>query len=373
MTRDNNKRKPEDGGVGQEKNPENDSDVDDDNESASSSDEDDDLVLEGVIVRNPDVSDSEDSSVEEDEEEDEGSEEDTKPAASRGSERSNKEGTINDGDNHKNAAKSSKKNEKTRKKRKREGPETIPVEFTFCDMDEKYFHGLKTLLSSSSPLYGAYSSALADLMIENVSVGTVISTVGDLEEGIVYGFASVLNVTTYQNHECIQSLKKLCISHCPQDRKGELETVLSGKTKRPAGFYIQSRMVNLPLEIVEILHQQLVLDMDWAVKNAEGGEEERKSLNFGAFVRVAPSYRTSGAAFYKYFDDEIFSQHAEFTFEIALPKTFGVEETPYCMVIVLTKTGHRAAMESLQAMVGSGRIAAIGSGAKSIKDGSRKS
>ena len=40
----------------------------------------------------------------------------------------------------------------------------------------------------------------------------------------------------------------------------------------------------MPIEIVEVLHQQLVLDMDWAVKNADGGEEERKSLDFGAFV-----------------------------------------------------------------------------------------
>ena len=41
-------------------------------------------------------------------------------------------------------------------------------------------------------------------------------------------------------------------------------------------------------QLVEILHQQLALDMDWAVKYAEG-EEERKSLDFGAFVRIAPA------------------------------------------------------------------------------------
>ena len=48
-------------------------------------------------------------------------------------------------------------------------------------------------------------------------------------------------------------------------------------------------MVNMPLEIVEVLQQQLVADMDWAVSNAEGGEAERKSLDFGAFVRIAPA------------------------------------------------------------------------------------
>jgi hypothetical protein len=127
--------------------------------------------------------------------------------------------------------------------------------------------------------------------------------------------------------------------------------VLSGKTKRPAGFYFQSRMVNLPLEIVEVLHQQLVKDMDWAVDNARGGVEQRKSLDFGAFVRIAPSYRENKTSYYKYFDDELLANHAEFTYEFELPKTFGMEETPYCTVIVMTKTGHRAAIKTLKQMI----------------------
>jgi hypothetical protein len=113
-------------------------------------------------------------------------------------------------------------------------------------------------------------------------------------------------------------------------------------------------MVNMPLEIVQILHEQLVLDMDWAVKNAEGGEEMRKSLDFGAFVLLAPTYHASGVSYYKLFDDEIFANHAEFTFEMELPKPYGMEETPYCTVIVMTKTGHRDAMKSLAEMVGGG-------------------
>mmetsp|Transcript_7364 Transcript_7364/g.12825 ORF Transcript_7364/g.12825 Transcript_7364/m.12825 type:complete len:355 (-) Transcript_7364:31-1095(-) len=321
----------------------NDDQNDDDSSSSSSDEEDDDLVLEGVIVRNPDVSDSEDSSEEEEEKEEK---EDIKPPARKRP----SSGTDND----KKVPNGNK--QKSKKQKRQTGPEIIPVEFAFCDVDEKYFHGLKTLLASSSPAYGANSSALADLMIQNISVGTVVSTEADQEEGTIYGFASVLNVTTYQEQECIQSLKKLCLSNCPSDRKAELETVLSGKTKRPAGFYLQSRMVNLPLEIVEVLHQQLVLDMEWAVKNADGGEEERKSLNFGAFVRLAPTYRSSGISYFKFFDDEIFAQHAEFTYEIALPKSYGMEEIPYCMVVVMTRTGHEEAMKSLKEMVNQSSI-----------------
>jgi len=305
-----------------------------DSDESSSSDDDDELILEGVLVRNPDASDSSSDSEEE---------EDMKPPAKK---------------------QKQSKDKKNSKSSKRGGPEIVPMDFIFCDMDEKFFHGIKNLLASSSPAYVATASPLSDLMIKNVSVGTVISTEyeyppgqeRDMDyEGVVYGFASILNVTTYKENDAIKALKKMCLSKCPENRKKELEIVLSGKTKRPAGFYFQSRMVNLPLEIVEVLHKQLIKDMDWAVDNAGGGVEQRKSLDFGAFVRIAPSYREKNTPYYKYFDDELLANHAEFTYEFELPKTFGMDETPYCTVIVMTKTGHRAAVKTLIQLVnGSG-------------------
>lgn len=300
-------------------------------ESEVSDEEDDDLVLEGVIMRNPEVSDSDDTSSSEDDEDD------VKPPPSK---KTKSESSS--------AKDPQTKKKQSKKKKPKGGPEIVQVDFTFCDMDEKYFHGLKTLLTGTSPIYAAQSSGLADMMIKNISVGTVISTEGDTE-GTIFGYASVLNVTTYQDEPAIQALKKLCLDKCPQAHKAELEVVLSGKTKRPAGIYLQGRMVNMPLEIVEVLHQQLVLDMDWAVKNAQG--VDRKSLDFGAFVRIAPAYKSSGATYFKYFDDEIFAQHAEFTFEMELPKTYGMDEAPFCVALVITKTGHRDGMESLSQMI----------------------
>ena len=318
-------------------------------DTSSSEDDDDELILEGVLVRNPEASDSSSDSSSEEEEED------MKPPA--------KKQKPNNNDTPKKKKKNETKKKKGSKNPKRGGPEIVPMDFTFCDMDEKFFHGIKNLLASSSPAYLATASPLSDLMIKNVSVGTVISTEYEYKpgqkrdmdyEGVVYGFASVLNVTTYKDEGAIKALKKLCLSKCPEDRKKELEVVLSGKTKRPAGFYFQSRMVNLPLEIVEILHEQLIKDMDWAVDNAGGGVEQRKSLDFGAFVRIAPSYREKNTSYYKYFDDELLATHAEFTYEFEIPKTSGMEETPYCTVIVMTKTGHRSAIKTLKEMVNSG-------------------
>ncbi|KAL3939546.1 MAG: hypothetical protein SGBAC_005756 [Bacillariaceae sp.] len=336
--------------------PQNKKEEDTSSESEVSDEEDEDLVLEGVMMRNPDVSDSDDTSSssddddgddeeeDEDEDEEEEKEKDTKPPPSK---KAKQDKTAKTKQNKEQQKQQSQKKKK-RKKKPEAGPEIVQVDFTFCDMHEKYFHGLKTVLTGTSPIYAAQSSGLADMMIKNVSVGTVISTEAD-DDGTIFGYASVLNLTTYQNEPAIQALKKICLEKCPAAHKAELEVVLSGKTKRPAGIYLQGRMVNLPLEIVEVLHQQLVLDMDWAVKNAEG--VDRKSLDFGAFVRIAPAYKSSGSTYYKYFDDEIFAQHAEFTFEMELPKTFGMDEAPFCVALVITKTGHRAGMESLSQMI----------------------
>ncbi|KAL7433783.1 hypothetical protein ACHAXM_003728 [Skeletonema potamos] len=305
--------------------------LNDGGESSSDEDssDDDSLVLEGEIIRNPDVSDSDDDY-------------------------SSEEEAVDN-------AKQSKKKQKTKngkskgtkpKKKPSNQPETVQVEFLFCDMNERFFHGLKTLIHPNS-VHSPHSSQLADLVILNNMVGTVLST--DQDDN-VFAFASVVNLTTNSSSPCIESLKKLCLDKCPPQHKSEMETVLSGETKRPAGFFFQERMVNVPLEIIEVLHEQLVLDMDHAVKNARD-EDEKKSLDFGAFVRLAPCYSGGGgganSAIYKYFDDEIFAANAEFVYTFNAPKMFEEDEAELkCSVIVMTKTGHRAAMKELKKMVG---------------------
>jgi len=250
---------------------------DDMSSSSSSSDEEDegDLVLEGVLMRNPDASDSSSSDDDSDSDDSDDDSEEEEVVDSKPPTKKTKYSKKEDNDN-----KGGKRNKQTKKKKEnnRGGPEIVPMEFTFCDMDEKFFHGMKALLVSSSPIYLPISSTLTDLMISNVAIGTVISTTYEYKKGVqrdpdyenvVYGFASILNVssTTNKNQECIQNIKKICLSKCPSSHKSELEIVLSGKTKRPAGILIQCRMINLPLEIVDVLHQQLILDMDHAVNN----------------------------------------------------------------------------------------------------------
>jgi hypothetical protein len=322
---------------------------DDSSEDGSSSD-DDSLVLEGVLVRNPDASSSSDDSDDDDDDDEQEDEKQSKKPKAEDNGKRKATGKASVNKNEKAGSKSIAVPKKKKRKKSSNEPDTINVEFTFCDMDEKYFHGIKSLLHDSSTVYQNQSSNMADLMIENISVGTVVSTADD-EDGNVFGYASILNVSTYQESPVVQYLKEFCLKGCPAKHKKELEVVLSGKTKRPAGFFLHGRMINMPLEIVQVLQQQLVLDMDWAVDNAEGGVEERKSLDFGAFVRLAPCQAEGGSVVYRYFDDEIFAGRAEFVFTTDAPKSYSKEEKQYCNVLVLTKTGHRAAMKDLDKLI----------------------
>ncbi|GKZ00741.1 hypothetical protein MPSEU_001026000 [Mayamaea pseudoterrestris] len=310
-------------------------------ESSDESSDDDELGLEGVLMRNPDASSSSSS-----ENDDEGDNDDDEQISTE------KQGTPVTATATKKKLAETAIDKKNKKKQKRstdkKEPDVINVTFTFCDMDEKYFHPLKSLLHASSTVYQQYSSELTDHMIDNVSVGTLVSTQDEqADEPNVYGFASVLNVTTYQSSAAIQYLKQQCLEHCPSDRKEELSVVLGGKTKRPAGFLLLGRMINLPLEITLELYQQLVKDLDWAVEHAEGGEEERKSLDFGVFVRLAPCQSEGNSVVYKYFEDEVFSGRAEFCFTMDAPKAYSKEEKQLVNVMAMTKQGFRDAIKDV--------------------------
>lgn len=386
------------GGENKEKASDDHSDSDSDGASSS----DDSLLLEGVLMRNPDFSESDGDDDGDGDGSDISSEEEAEQAPRNDSKSARETNAASFGDGEAKASnrgrqlnnneRASPEPKRPKKRSNEPEPEMIQVEFLFCDMQERFFHGMKTLLHRHG-LHAPHSSPLADLVIANKMVGTVLSSdvdsvpsgadsapPADAEEqkkkkkkkkpsssksdiaiassllplprddANVFGFASVVNVTTNHSSPTIQSLKSTCLKHCPSQHKAEMEVLLSGRTKRPAGFFFQERMVNVPLEIIEVLHQQLVLDMDHAVAHA-ADEAERKSLDFGAFLRLAPCYKGGGGSLiYKYFDDEVFASNAEFVFELPMTSK-GDDDDMRCNVIVMTKTGHRGAMKELHKMI----------------------
>lgn len=377
-------------------------DPDDLSDESSSDDDDDDLGLEGVLVRNPDASSSSSSSEDENEESDGGSQDDnnedsnsdddskcdkemngtaeSKASSKLESSPPKKKSTTtkrraspspNPPQNaHQKKQKKPKKSKAKAKKKKSssdnddDDEDLVQVDFTFHDMDEKFYDGLKALLHNSGTVYQPHAGNWADIMVDNVSVGTLLSTDGDVE-GNVYGFASVLNVhTTYRESPAVQHLQDVCCKGCPPEHRDAFRAVWTkekeGKGSGPTGVLLHGRMINLPLEITLTLHQQLLLDLDWAVQHAEGGPDERQSLDFATIVRVAPCQLEGGggdrssAVVHRYFDDEFFHDRAHLSFVTDAPKSYSKEQPQKLQISVLTASAFRQAVQDLERMVGGG-------------------
>ena len=322
-------------------------------DDASSGEEDDDLVLEGVLVRNYDV----DSSDEEEEQEKEPERKKSKLDDSPEAESSKTKSKGNGDGQQKNVNKSKKDQTSSSGFADEDNTDIVEVDFTFNDMDEKFFHGLKTLLLSNTIL-APHSSAISDLIIDNVSVGTVVTS--DDGEDNVFGFGSVLSLETYKEDSCIKELIQKCSTHCPDAHKNNLNKLFSGTASHRVGLFVHSRMVNLPLEIAYVLHEQIVLDLTWAKKNAEGGNQERKSFDFDEFIILAPCYtdKTTRSMYYKNFDDEVFSNNADFLFSFnsASGKQSNKDENKdggndLITVIVMKKAGYTRAMKELKKLI----------------------
>jgi protein BCP1 len=360
--------------------------------SSSEEDDDDDLVLEGVLVRNPNVSSSSSSDDDDNDDDPKEPQDQTngqskcKAAAGTSSKKKRKKKHAGankpknpreeDNEDHDDSSDSSSSDD----------DDDLQVEFVFCDMAATYWDGLKSLLFNSSTVYQAHSSGLADLMIENVSVGTVVSTQDNNADGTVFGFCSLLSISNNQESPAMQYLIEYAQKDCPSQYKSQLSNILSTsssssnnkkeKKMTQTGFLLHGRMINLPLEIVHVLYQQVIQDWDWAVENAEGGEEERESYNFQHIVRLAPctkipSMASTAAApgkknkkkisknadssssscnlIYRYFDDELLAARADLKFVIPAPKSYSKEEELWLEVIVLTRQRfHDAIQHDLQ-------------------------
>lgn len=194
------------------------------------------------------------------------------------------------------------------------------MEFLFCDVDTRYWDGMKTLLSCE-PMYASQSSDLATAMIENTVVGTVVTT-EDQED--VFAVSSVIHCTKFDDNNW---MKKFCLKSYPS---------LSVKS---SGFYIHARVINVPLKIVETLHQQLLLDIEWANKN-ESGKEELQWL-----ILFSPCCNN----IYKYFEDDVFASNSELVVPVDVPICKG--EDKQCKMIVMTKAQYQSSVEELSKLL----------------------
>ena len=181
-----------------------------------------------------------------------------------------------------------------------ESEETLSVDFGFFDPKASDFHGVRALLLNSSSLQSLGKSwdvsGLADLMCEQVEVGSVAKVIGEGKEepadDDVLGFMSAINLHTHRSARFAQELRASLIKRCADSKtRDELTGYLAHAN---TGLIVSERLVNLPAALVPSLVDSLLQDIDWASQHAEGAAA-CEAFRFSQLLLVAPvSLSTSG-------------------------------------------------------------------------------
>jgi len=195
---------------------------------------------------------------------------------------------------------------KQKKSKDKGDPGLVDVTFEFCDPNEKYFHSVSNLLQGFIPGSSLQTSQLADLIISQASVGTLICS----EEDHVFAFLSVLNFCFRKDCPAMNEVSNCIIQKSPVTNRQNMELLLANPT---TGLIISRRMVNLPPQLALPLHQALVDDMEWAKEN-EITEEHRNQFRLENLVFISPCEVVDEVVYYNHFDDEVFAREADFCF-----------------------------------------------------------
>ncbi|XP_073408874.1 BRCA2 and CDKN1A-interacting protein isoform X2 [Dendrobates tinctorius] len=146
--------------------------------------------------------------------------------------------------------------------------EEVNVEFEAHTISDGDHDGIKKLLKQLFLKAHVNTTELADLLIQQNHIGSVIKQAEGMEEtdddeeeeDHVFGFISLLNLTERKGVPCAEQIKELILSHCEksceQSSVQQLEKILNDSSK-PVGHLLSERFINVPAQIALPMHQQL--------------------------------------------------------------------------------------------------------------------
>ncbi|XP_072029854.1 protein BCCIP homolog [Amphiura filiformis] len=166
--------------------------------------------------------------------------------------------------------------------------EEIQVEFEALPPHPDDFHGIKRLLQQLFLKSKVNLSTLIDIILGQSHVGSVIKQSADQlaeldldsdesdedQDGDnIFGFITVINITSKKNEGCIQEIKTLLDERCSQcesaSKASEFSHLLNNSS-HSIGLLINERFVNIPPQLAPPLHNSLQKDVTTAaVKNSK--------------------------------------------------------------------------------------------------------
>ncbi|KAJ9588684.1 hypothetical protein L9F63_018016, partial [Diploptera punctata] len=177
------------------------------------------------------------------------------------------------------------------------GQEKIQVEFEGRNPTDEDFHGIKQLLQQLFLKAHINLSELADIIIGQNYVGSVVkqsevegddSDEEDDNVNDVFGITSVVNLTEKQNLECVQQLRCLLLELCSEHATDQANTLIRsilGDDSQSIGLLINERIVNIPAQISVPLLESLSKEMKRAC-------EKKMPYDFTYLVIICKLYKS---------------------------------------------------------------------------------
>ncbi|XP_078269742.1 protein BCCIP homolog [Rhinoraja longicauda] len=154
----------------------------------------------------------------------------------------------------------------------------VQVDFEAHTISDSDCSGIKRLLQQLFLKASINVTELADIIIQQNYVGSVVRQAEILDEnsdeddeGGVFGFITVVNLTERKGTESVEQIKDLVLSQCKthhQTAAEQLEKILNDNSK-PVNFLISERFINVPPQIALPLHKQLQAELVDAQKTGK--------------------------------------------------------------------------------------------------------
>ncbi|XP_014665150.1 PREDICTED: isocitrate dehydrogenase [NAD] subunit alpha, mitochondrial-like [Priapulus caudatus] len=171
----------------------------------------------------------------------------------------------------------------------------IVVDFEARAPDDSDFHGVKKLLIQLFQKAHVNTSAIADMIIGQNYVGSIIKQTEVVEEDDdedgddeinIFGVASVINISEKKAEDCIIQLKTWLLEQCKQHESKKLPalTELLEDSNKQLGFIISERFVNIPPQIAVPTYESLRQDMERVSKKG-------MKYSFDNYLMICKSYK----------------------------------------------------------------------------------
>ncbi|EDO49228.1 predicted protein, partial [Nematostella vectensis] len=231
----------------------------------------------------------------------------------------------------------------------------IPVEFEAFPPAKCDFTSMKNLLKQLFLKNTVNLSELADLIIAQDKIGSIIKQAEDSnnpsaeEEGEyeeeIYGLVSVLDLAQHKEKQCVKQIKDLLLEKCKACSKPEalssFQNILSNKS---VGLLISERFINIPPQIAPPLYRTLGNEL-------KEQNKKDKSFNLDHLLLISKSFREKEsksskkkkgrpdkksakvdesslkAISFSNVEDEVFIKASQSTFSFSYPVAASDEET----------------------------------------------